>query len=50
MQAVRDLLLSAGVKARQIEVAPHGEKLPKVATPDNTVASENRRVEINLIR
>lgn len=50
VQVVKDLLLSAGVKARQIKIAPYGEKLPRVATPDNKAASENRRVEINLIR
>lgn len=50
VQAVRELLLSAGVKARQIEVAPYGAKLPRMATPDNTAASEDRLVEINLVK
>lgn len=49
VQVVKELLLSAGVKAQQIKIARYGEKLPRVATPDNTAASENRRVEINLV-
>jgi OOP family OmpA-OmpF porin len=48
--AIRQLLLSAGVKAEQIGTANYGETLPSVHTPDETAKGKNRRVEINLVR
>ena len=47
-QTVRDLLLQAGVKVEQIEVAGRGEREPRVPTPDEQPEEQNRRVEINL--
>lgn len=49
-EAVRQLLLSAGVKAKDISIATYGETQPKISTGDDLASRENRRVEINLIR
>ncbi len=46
--AVRRLLVEAGLDAAAIETRSHGEADPAVATPDNTAEPANRRVEITL--
>jgi OOP family OmpA-OmpF porin len=48
--AIRQLLLSAGVKAEQIGTANYGETQPSVHTPDETAEGKNRRVEINVVK
>jgi OOP family OmpA-OmpF porin len=50
LEAVEQLLLSAGVKAEQIGLVPYGETRPRVMTDANAPASQNRRVEIKLLR
>lgn len=47
-QLIRDLLVSSGLDAAQIEVASHGEADLLVATPDNTAEAKNRRVEVTV--
>ncbi len=49
-EAVRQLLLSAGIKAEDVSTAEYGENRPRVATSDDEARRENRRVEINLLR
>jgi outer membrane protein OmpA-like peptidoglycan-associated protein len=50
LEVVKQLLLSAGLKAEQIELTPYGETRPRVTTGDNVTAPENRRVEIELAK
>lgn len=50
VNAVRQFLLSSGVKAEQISISAFGDTQPRVAVPDNTAEPQNRRVEINLIK
>ncbi len=47
---VTDLLISAGVKAEQIEAKHYGEARPAVETSPGAAEARNRRVEIKLIR
>lgn len=47
-EAVRTLLIDAGVPAALLEVAGRGEREPLVATDDEVAEAKNRRVEINL--
>lgn len=49
-EVVRQLLLSAGIKAEEVSAAEYGETRPRVETADEQARRENRRVEINLIR
>jgi outer membrane protein OmpA-like peptidoglycan-associated protein len=50
LEAVRQLLLSAGIKAEQIGLAPYGETRPRVTAATNAPSAENRRVEIDLLK
>lgn len=50
VMAVKELLLSAGVKVDLIGADQYGENQPLVATPDNAANQANRRVEIKLIQ
>jgi outer membrane protein OmpA-like peptidoglycan-associated protein len=45
-EAVRDALLSHGIRSGQIEIGYHGERDPVVPTRDNVVEPRNRRVEV----
>ena len=47
-EAVRRLLVEAGLDGAAIETRSHGESDPAVATPDDTAEPANRRVEITL--
>ena len=47
-QAVRALLLEAGLDASLVDVESHGEGDLLVSTPDNTDEPRNRRVEITI--
>ena len=47
-QAVRDLLVAAGLAASSVEVVSHGEGDPLTRTPDETSEPRNRRVEIEV--
>ncbi|MDH3475167.1 MAG: OmpA family protein [Rhodospirillales bacterium] len=47
---VKELLLSVGVKAEQIQSATYGEAQPAVETDDNVPELKNRRVEIKLVK
>ena len=47
-QAVRALLLKAGLDASLVDVESHGEADPLQRTPDNTDEPRNRRVEITI--
>jgi outer membrane protein OmpA-like peptidoglycan-associated protein len=47
-QAVRELLLEAGLDASMIDVSSHGEADLLQSTPDNTAEPRNRRVEITI--
>lgn len=47
-EAVRRILVDAGVDAAFIETTSHGEANPIVRTPDDTAEPANRRVEITL--
>lgn len=47
-EAVRGLLMTAGVAADKMEVVGRGERDPLVATADEVAEPRNRRVEINL--
>lgn len=47
-EAVRELLIAAGVSGDKLEVAGRGEREPLVATADEVAEAKNRRVEINL--
>jgi outer membrane protein OmpA-like peptidoglycan-associated protein len=47
-QAVRALLLEAGLDDSLIEVSSHGEADLLHSTPDNTSEPRNRRVEITI--
>lgn len=46
--AVRDILVAAGIEASRIETAGRGEREPLVQTADEVSEPRNRRVEINL--
>ena len=46
--AVRTLLLTAGLPDNAVEVASHGESQPLVPTPDDTYEARNRRVLITV--
>jgi outer membrane protein OmpA-like peptidoglycan-associated protein len=45
-QAVRDTLLSHGIRSSQIELRYHGKRDPAVPTGDNVREPRNRRVEV----
>ncbi|HSL23447.1 MAG TPA: OmpA family protein [Vicinamibacterales bacterium] len=45
---IRDLLISSGLGAAQVEVASHGEADLLVPTPDGTDEARNRRVEVTV--
>lgn len=47
-QTIRDRLVQAGVDAKLIEVASHGESNPLVPTADNVAEPRNRRVEVTV--
>jgi len=47
-EAVKALLVKAGLDDRLIEVVSHGERNRLVETPDNTPEPRNRRVEITI--
>lgn len=47
-QAVRDLMVQAGVEPSTITISGRGEREPAVATDDGVSMAQNRRVEINL--
>jgi OmpA-OmpF porin, OOP family len=47
-EAVRDLLVAAGVPAAAITVAGRGEREPEVPTADEVAEARNRRVEIKI--
>lgn len=47
-EAVKDILLSASVKASHVDVAGRGEREPLVATADEVAEARNRRVEISV--
>lgn len=47
-EAVRDILLAAGIRAATLEVAGRGEREPWVATADEVAEAANRRVEIGV--
>lgn len=47
-EAVRSLLVEAGIPAEQLEVAGRGEREPLVPTADEVAEAKNRRVEINV--
>ncbi|MDP3539695.1 MAG: OmpA family protein [Azonexus sp.] len=47
-EAVRNLLIDAGVAAEKLEAVGRGERDPLVATEDEVDEPKNRRVEINL--
>lgn len=47
-EAVRSLLVEAGIPADQLEVAGRGEREPLVPTADEVAEAKNRRVEINV--
>jgi len=47
-EAVRDILLAAGIRAATLEVAGRGEREPLVATADEVAEAANRRVEIGV--
>jgi len=47
-EAVKALLVKAGLDDRLIEVASHGERNRLVETPDQTEEPRNRRVEITI--
>jgi outer membrane protein OmpA-like peptidoglycan-associated protein len=48
VEAVREMLLSAGIKLESISTTQYGESQPRLATGENEPAKENRRVEISL--
>jgi peptidoglycan-associated lipoprotein len=45
---IRDLLVSSGLDAAQVDVASHGESDLLVPTPDGTAEARNRRVEVTV--
>jgi outer membrane protein OmpA-like peptidoglycan-associated protein len=45
-KAVRDILLSRGIRSDQLELRYHGKRDPLVPTGDNVIEPRNRRVEI----
>ena len=45
-KAVRDILLSRGIRSDQIELRYHGKRDPLVPTGDNVREPRNRRVEV----
>lgn len=47
-EAVRALLVEAGIAADKLEVAGRGEREPLVPTADEVAEAKNRRVEINV--
>lgn len=47
-QAVRDILVAAGVPVEKIEIAGRGEREPLVKTGDEVAEAQNRRVEISV--
>ena len=49
-EAVRDMLISAGLKAEQIEAKHFAASKPAVETAPGTAEPKNRRVEIQVIR
>lgn len=47
-QAVRDILVDAGIPGARMEVAGRGEREPVVPTEDEVAEPRNRRVEISI--
>jgi len=47
-EAVRALLVEAGIPADKLEVAGRGEREPLLPTADEVAEAKNRRVEINV--
>ena len=47
-EAVRDILIAAGVPGEKIELAGRGEREPLVTTGDEVAEAKNRRVEISV--
>lgn len=47
-EALRDLLVAAGVPTAKLEVAGRGEREPLVPTADEVAEAKNRRVEISV--
>lgn len=47
-EAVRDILVAAGLPRRAIQVAGRGEREPAVPTADEVAEARNRRVEIKI--
>jgi OOP family OmpA-OmpF porin len=47
-EAVREILVAAGVPAAAITVAGRGEREPAVPTADEVAEARNRRVEIKI--
>lgn len=45
-EAVKQMLVQAGVDASAVDISSHGESNPIVPTADNVANAENRRVEI----
>lgn len=45
-KAVRDILLSRGIRSGQMELRYHGKRDPLVPTEDNVAEPRNRRVEV----
>lgn len=50
VDAVKQFLMSAGVKAEQITISAFGDTQPRIDVPSNTPEPQNRRVEINLVK
>jgi outer membrane protein OmpA-like peptidoglycan-associated protein len=50
LEAVKQLMLSAGIKAEQIGLASYGDTRPRVTTRDDAAEPQNRRVEIDLLK
>ncbi|MDH3594291.1 MAG: OmpA family protein [Rhodospirillales bacterium] len=50
LEAVRQLMLSAGIKAEQIGLASYGDTRPRVTTRGDAAEPQNRRVEIDLLK
>lgn len=47
-EAVRDILVAAGVPVEKIEIAGRGEREPLIKTGDEVAEAQNRRVEISV--
>ncbi len=47
-QAVRQLIVDAGIDPSSLEITSHGEENPLIPTPDGVAEPRNRRVEITV--